>query len=79
MKYTIEIGSGVMIHILSFMKTGSSIQKLIAGDTRTHRQQGDLISLFLFFKARRVGYKHMEYTACKFMQFNMSTSDQMDP
>jgi hypothetical protein len=47
MKYTVEMGPGV-IYTPSFIKIGSGIQKLIR-DTQTHRQQGDLISLLLFF------------------------------
>jgi hypothetical protein len=46
MKYAVEIGSGAMIHIPSFIKIGSSIRKLIG---EIHRQQGDIISLLLFF------------------------------
>jgi hypothetical protein len=52
MKYAVEIGSGAMMYIPSFMKVGSGTQKLIRGhidDTQAHRQQGDLISLHLFF------------------------------
>jgi hypothetical protein len=41
MKYAVEIGSGVMIYIPSFTKTGSGIQKLIGKDTETHRQHGE--------------------------------------
>jgi hypothetical protein len=41
MKYAVEIGSGTMI----FIKIGSAIQKLIGGDTQTHRQCGDRVSL----------------------------------
>jgi hypothetical protein len=44
MKYVVEIGSGVMIYIPSFIKIGSGIQKLIGG-IHTHRQHGDRISL----------------------------------
>jgi hypothetical protein len=43
MKYTVKMGSGVITYILSFIKFGSGIQKMIGG--RIHRQQGDLISL----------------------------------
>jgi hypothetical protein len=50
MKYAVEMGSGAMIYIPGFMKIGSGIQKLIWGDTQTHRQQGDLISLILYFQ-----------------------------
>jgi hypothetical protein len=31
MKYTVEIDSGDMMYIPNFIKTGSSIQKLIGG------------------------------------------------
>jgi hypothetical protein len=31
MKYTVDIGSGVMIYILSLIKIGSATQKLIGG------------------------------------------------
>jgi hypothetical protein len=31
MKYTVEMGSGAMIYISSFIKIGSGIQKLIDG------------------------------------------------
>jgi hypothetical protein len=35
----------------------SGIQKLLEGDTQKHRQQGDLISLLLFFKSKESGLK----------------------
>jgi hypothetical protein len=35
MKYVIQIGPGVLIYMPSFIKTGSSIQKLIGVDTQT--------------------------------------------
>jgi hypothetical protein len=41
MKYAVEMGPGTIIHIQSFVKIGE-------GDTQTHRQHGDRISLFLF-------------------------------
>jgi hypothetical protein len=43
MKYAIEMGSGAMIYIPSFMKIGLGIQKLIGGGI--HRQNGNRISL----------------------------------
>jgi hypothetical protein len=58
MKNAVEMGSVVVIYIPSFIKIGSGIQKILGGihiHTQTHRQQGDLISLLLFFKIRRVG------------------------
>jgi hypothetical protein len=45
MKYAVEMGSGAMIYIPSFIKIGSGIQKLIGGDSQTQRQYGDHISL----------------------------------
>jgi hypothetical protein len=40
MKYTVEMGSGAMRLILSFIKIGSGIQKLIGGIYRhTHRKK----------------------------------------
>jgi hypothetical protein len=33
MKYAVEMGSGSMIYISSFVNTGSGIQKLIGGYT----------------------------------------------
>jgi hypothetical protein len=42
MKYTVEMGSGAMIHIPSFIKICSAIEKLLRGDTQT--QYGDRIS-----------------------------------
>jgi hypothetical protein len=45
MKYAVEMGSVAMIYIPSFIKIGSGIQKLMGGDSQTHRQHGDHISL----------------------------------
>jgi hypothetical protein len=49
MKYAVQMGSGAMIYIPSFIKTGSGIQKLIGGDSQTHREHDDLISLLLLY------------------------------
>jgi hypothetical protein len=55
MKYVIEMGSGAMTYIPSFIKIGSKgILKLIWG-RGTHRQHGGLISLLNVFKIRKVG------------------------
>jgi hypothetical protein len=48
MKYAVEMGLGVMIYLPSSIKFGSGIQKSVGEGTKTHRQQGDLISLLLF-------------------------------
>jgi hypothetical protein len=45
MKYDVEMSSGAMIYIPSFLKIGSGIQKLIREDSQTHRQYGDCIVL----------------------------------
>jgi hypothetical protein len=37
MEYAIEMGSGVMIYIPSFIKTGLGIQKLMGGGIFTDR------------------------------------------
>jgi hypothetical protein len=51
MNYAIEMGSGVMIYTLSFMKIGSTIQKLIgAGIHRPTDSNYVVISLLLLKK-----------------------------
>jgi hypothetical protein len=45
MKYAVEMGSDAMLSMPSFLEIGSDIQKLIGGDSQTHRQRGDHISL----------------------------------
>jgi hypothetical protein len=52
MKYAVEMGSGAMIYIASFIKIGSGIQNLIRGGIHRHRQHGDGISLLLFFQSK---------------------------
>jgi hypothetical protein len=55
MKYAAAIGSGAMIYIPNFTKTGSVIQK-VDGGGGIYRRHGDLISLLLFFvRTRKVG------------------------
>jgi hypothetical protein len=48
MNYAVEFGLGSTMYIPSFLKTSSGIQNVIV-DTQTHRQEGDLVSLLLFF------------------------------
>jgi hypothetical protein len=52
MKYANEMGSGAMMYISSFIKTGSGIQNFMRGGsfTHIHRQHGHLISLLPFFQ-----------------------------
>jgi hypothetical protein len=54
MKYAVEVGSGAVIHVPSFTKIDSDIEKLMGGrDTQTNRQQGDRINLLYLFKIRK--------------------------
>jgi hypothetical protein len=60
--YAGEMGSGGRICIPSFIKIGSGIQKLIRGDTQTHRQHCDLISLLYFFQNKESTLKSLVET-----------------
>jgi hypothetical protein len=53
MTYTTDMGSGAMIYIQSFIKTGSGVQKLLG------RTDGKVISkaYLYFFKIKKVGSK----------------------
>jgi hypothetical protein len=53
------MGSGAVIYVPRFIKIGSGIQKLISGNTHTHRQQRDLISLFFQNKESMMIRKQM--------------------
>jgi hypothetical protein len=53
MKHDVEIGSSVVTYIPNFIKTGSSIQRLIGRDTQKHRHPVDHIHIFSFFKIRK--------------------------
>jgi hypothetical protein len=49
--HAVELSSGAVIYIPSFIKIGSGIQKLIVGGhTDTHKQHGGRVSLLLFFQ-----------------------------
>jgi hypothetical protein len=58
MIHDIEMTCSGIIHMPSFIKICSGIQKLLVGytcrltktDTQAHRQQGDFISLFFIFQ-----------------------------
>jgi hypothetical protein len=45
MKYAIQMGSGAMIYIPSFINIDSDNQKIIGGNSQTLRQCGNRISL----------------------------------
>jgi hypothetical protein len=57
MNCAVEMGSDAMIYeyIPNFLKIGSGIRKLMGGYTQMHKQYGDLISVFYFFKIRKEG------------------------
>jgi hypothetical protein len=52
MKDVIEMNTGAKIYTPSL---SSGVQKLIGGDTQTHRQHYHNIILLYFFKIRKVG------------------------
>jgi hypothetical protein len=61
MKYAVEMGSGAMIYIPSFINLGPGIHKLIEEDTQKHRQKGDLISPLLIFQNKGSGRKENNF------------------
>jgi hypothetical protein len=42
MTYAVEIGSGAMIYMPSFIKTGSGIQKLMGGGGHRHTESMEI-------------------------------------
>jgi hypothetical protein len=50
MKYAVEMGSGSMIYMPNFIKTGSGIQNLTGVDSQTPSQHGDRINLLSKFQ-----------------------------
>jgi hypothetical protein len=54
MKYAVDMGSGAMIYIPSFIKIGSGIQTLIGGIHR-HTAWCFISLLVFFFNLRKVG------------------------
>jgi hypothetical protein len=50
MKCVVDMGSGAMIHIPSFIKIRLGIQKLMRRERDSRTQYGDLINLLLFFQ-----------------------------
>jgi hypothetical protein len=53
MNCAVEMGSGAMVYIPSYMKIGAAIQNLIVGDTQTHGhadRDGDRINLLFFLQ-----------------------------
>jgi hypothetical protein len=50
MNYAVEMGSGAMIYIPSFMKIGSGIQKLIGGIHRHTALRSHKPTFYFFFQ-----------------------------
>jgi hypothetical protein len=69
MKSAIEMSSGAMIYIPSFIKTGSAIQKLM-GRIHGHRQHGDHISLLSFFQNKGSRLKRVQGHSKYFLTLN---------
>jgi hypothetical protein len=55
MKYAVEIGSSAMTYVTKLHKDSIVHSKVDRGEPQTHRDQGDLLYLFLFFKIGEVG------------------------
>jgi hypothetical protein len=54
-KYTVEMSTRAMIYISCFIEIGSGVQKLTGGGGLADIQHGDIISLLLVLKIRKVG------------------------
>jgi hypothetical protein len=50
MKYAVDIASGGMIHTPSLIKIGSGVQKLLWGDSHTHKAKLSHKHNFIFSK-----------------------------
>jgi hypothetical protein len=53
MNYAVEMGSGAMTYIPSFIKIGSAIQKLIGGKRR-HTDSMVIAKAYVYFFKRRI-------------------------
>jgi hypothetical protein len=77
MKYTTKMRSGSMTYIPIFIKTGSRIQKL-AGEgiyIQTHKQQGNFISILLFFQSEE---SRLKTDLCKSLTFGTEVRKNLD-
>jgi hypothetical protein len=64
MKYAVEMGSGAMIYMSSLIKIDSGIQNVLRRiHIQTHRQQGDLKSVLLFFRNKESRLKTVKHTS----------------
>jgi hypothetical protein len=60
MKYALEMDSGATIHYTNFHKDWFRHSKVNRGDSQTHRQHGDRISLRLFFENKESRLRNWE-------------------
>jgi hypothetical protein len=58
MKCAVEMGSGALIYTPGFIKIGLENQKLIRGDSQTHRQHGYRVCLLPFFENKESRLKN---------------------
>jgi hypothetical protein len=64
MKYAVEMGSGAMIYMPSFMYIGSGIENLVRGIHRQTDSNGDLVRLLLFCRNKHSRLKTNILTTC---------------
>jgi hypothetical protein len=80
MKYTVQVGSVAMIYIPSFIKNFSGIQKLMMGDSQTHRQHDDLISLLLLLQtkeSRQTNAHYGQFRIWKYINCSKSSKENI--
>jgi hypothetical protein len=58
MMYAVEMCSGAVIYLPSFIKIGSGIQKLTGDDTQTHRSNKPTCVYFFLNKGSRRRMQH---------------------
>jgi hypothetical protein len=65
MVYTVDMGLGAMLYVPNFIKIGSSIQKLLRGDTHRNRHTNSKFlrkaALFFFFQNKESKLKIFSY------------------
>jgi hypothetical protein len=61
MKYAVEIVSVTMIHIASFIKIGSDVQKLLGGGYTDVRDSMETVSLIEFIENKESSLKTVNF------------------
>jgi hypothetical protein len=63
MKYTIEMGSGAMRHVQSFINTSSGLQNLIGEGGQRRTDTVEIAQAYvLFFKIRKLNSKLVQFS-----------------